>query len=45
MDSIGANWYTVLWVTMENHELHVRMDGAMGKIGTGLQELICNFIQ
>jgi len=29
---------------MENHELHVRMDGAVTEIGTGLQELICNLI-
>jgi len=30
---------------MGNHVLHVRMGGAVAEIGTGLQELICNYIQ
>jgi len=30
---------------MGNHVLHVRMDGAMAEIGTGLEELIYDFIQ
>jgi len=30
---------------MENHELCVGVDGAVAEIGTGPQELICNFIQ